>query len=150
MVHAKNWWLNYAHLTQETDCRPLTSRVSHFTPYGRILVSLTSLYDIPGCNIEMLEPVSIIKALTFFYTYINRGSIVPQRVRNCGPNDSIYCGIKEGGAVFLHNILPFSEVSHSFLKYCSVGGGVFCIETRNVSNAWSDSLFRNVGSFDPF
>ena len=63
--HTKIWWLNLRPPnTKETARRPLKSRDSPVTPYGRISVSLTSLLDWPGCNMEMLESVSMIKTLT--------------------------------------------------------------------------------------
>jgi hypothetical protein len=62
--HTKNWWLNFRlPNTKETVRRPLTSRVSPVTPYGRESENFSSLFDMPGCNIEMLEPVSTIKSL---------------------------------------------------------------------------------------
>jgi len=48
-----------------------------------------------------------------------------QRDQNCGPNDSIYCSVKAGGAVFLHVLLPFPELFDSFLETCLVLGGGF-------------------------
>ena len=38
-------------------CRPFMSRTSPVTPYGLASVTLTSLLEIPGCNIETFEPV---------------------------------------------------------------------------------------------
>jgi len=42
----------------ETVYRPFMSRTSPVTPYGLASVTLTSLLEIPGCNIETFEPVS--------------------------------------------------------------------------------------------
>ena len=43
--------------------RPFISRTSPVTPYGLVVVTLTSRLDMPGCKIETLELVSIIRLL---------------------------------------------------------------------------------------
>jgi len=62
--HTKNVCLNLLlSNAKETDCRPLMSSASPVTPYGFKLVTLTSLFDTPGCSIETFEPVSNINLL---------------------------------------------------------------------------------------
>ena len=51
-------------ISRETYCLPFTSRTSPVTPKGFRAVTLTSLFDMPGCNIETVYPVSTIKFLS--------------------------------------------------------------------------------------
>ena len=47
--------------TKETVCWPLMSRTSPVTSYGRMRVTCTGLLDMPGYNMETLDPVSRIR-----------------------------------------------------------------------------------------
>jgi len=62
--HTKNVCLNTRLFKRnETVCRHFMSRTSTITPYGLESVTLTSLLEISGCNIEIFEPVSKIRLL---------------------------------------------------------------------------------------
>jgi len=62
--HTKNVCLNSRQYNQnETVCCLLMLRTSPVTPYGLASVTLKSLLEIPGCNIETFEPVSKIRLL---------------------------------------------------------------------------------------
>ena len=43
------------------DWSPFISRTYPVTPYGFIVVTLTSRLDMRGCNIEALDPVSTVR-----------------------------------------------------------------------------------------
>ena len=54
----------FAPVQREGDrLSPFISRTSQVTPYGLVVVTLTSRLDMPGCKIQTLEPVSIIRLL---------------------------------------------------------------------------------------
>ena len=64
-ANKNEWWNLLPPNINETDCRPLTSRFSPVTPNGFIAVSRMALLELPGCKIEIFEPVSILRILCF-------------------------------------------------------------------------------------
>jgi len=95
----------------------------------------------PGCNIEMFEPVSIIKTLSSSISTEIEGAPCSNATESAGLM-TIYFGVKAGGAVFLHALLPFPELFYYFLESCLVGVGVFLPED-------SKRLERSVWFFLP-
>jgi len=76
--HTKNVCFNSRLCNRnETFCRPFMSPTSPVTPYGLASVTLTSLLEIPGCNIEAFEPVSKIKLLDMPSTQIEIKGVPP-------------------------------------------------------------------------
>jgi len=106
----KNEWWNSCPLNiKERDCRPFTSSTFTFTPCGFIPVDVTSLLDTPGWNIEMLDPVSIIRFLCSPIS-IETGSALFYHNLNYRPLDSIFNSVKAERPVFcLHALRLFSD-----------------------------------------
>ena len=90
-----------------TDCCPLISRTSPVTPYGSSVVTCTLLLDMPGCIIDMLEPVSKIRLLDIPSISADIVSVPCSNNGNCKFRDSVFRGVEAKGALFLYTSLAF-------------------------------------------
>jgi hypothetical protein len=99
------------------------SRTSSVIPYGIASVTLTSLLEIPGCNIETFEPVSKIRPfdMTYIHTKINE---VPHS--NAILNwayQHLFGDSETGGVNFIHtSSFPEFHVSRLSSRLAAYGG----------------------------
>jgi hypothetical protein len=122
----------------ETVYRPFMTRTSPVTPYGLASVTLTSLMEIPGCNIETFEPVSKIRLLDMpsIRTEING---VPHS--NAILTGGLLTAFSEtGGRSCLHSRLVSRNSGLPFLFPPSSNGG-FSLEKRGRLGASPGSLY---------
>jgi len=101
------------------------SRTSTVTSYGLASVTLTSLLDIPGCNIEAFEPVSRIRLLDMPSILTEMKGVPYSNTILTGLIDSFFGDSEAEGAVFIH-ASSFPETLASRLSSrLAVYGGFF-------------------------